>query len=427
MVPVHFCHRGCLYLLLLLGFVQKLATFAFCITDDNPQFGPSRSHKALSASRNPHQQLSTLPLTSALLRVSYDGTRFTGWSAANDSKPGLGTNSSSGRVTGRRRGRSRIEPPLRGNVRSVEGVLRKNLAKLYGNLDPQCIVVEGSSRTDKGVHARSMMAMIYGLNQTAIEKSPDGTGRNISGKRTPHPANATDSSVFLPLPMNMTKIAFALNRMLPPDIRIMGIAPIPNIPNKVVGAHSTVFHPTLSAIAKTYVYTFSVSTRLSVPDPTTRRWVWHTKTARNQAKEFDIEKANQACQMLQGTHNFSAFQGAPRGLTDKQKRLDCPRDTICTLQSVTVKKLDNEDNLHFEPASPQYILTITGDRFLYKMVRLLTGAIVEIGNGRLELDELRLALERGERSISFQCAPAHGLKLHNVDYNIRIDWQPLHN
>ena len=67
---------------------------------------------------------------------------------------------------------SKMEPRLKGYVRSVQGVLRGHLAKIYGNLDPQQIVVEGCSRTDKGVHARSMMAMIYGLHN-------DPLGRHI--------------------------------------------------------------------------------------------------------------------------------------------------------------------------------------------------------------------------------------------------------
>ena len=99
------------------------------------------------------------PITSFLLRISYDGTRFTGWSAANDdnSNGEMLISSKVRRRRRRRRGSLVALPP--GQVRSVQGVLRQNLAKLYGNVDPKRIVLDGSSRTDKGVRTKKTSAV----------------------------------------------------------------------------------------------------------------------------------------------------------------------------------------------------------------------------------------------------------------------------
>ena len=387
------------------------------------------------------------PLTSALLKISFDGRRFTGWSASNDPKPGERNVAAISKKAWKRdrlqRG-SKMEPRLKGYVRSVQGVLRGHLAKIYGNLDPQQIVVEGCSRTDKGVHARSMMAMIYGLhNDCSIARLGDTLNEGqstspVAGIGKVHPQNATDASSFLPVPMDLPKLAFALNRMLPPDIRIAGIAPIPSVESPAV------FHPSLSTVTKTYVYAFSIgscddNTRF-IPDPTARRWVWHTPT-NGGGREFqsqhglDMEKMEEACRILQGTHDFSSFQGAPRGATDRLKRQQAPKDHgVCTLESILVKELPKEDCIPSPPTSTQYVVEVVGDRFLYKMVRFLVGALVDIGlskNGSMDLESLKNDLlgnpAHQNSARSFSCAPAHGLVLHSVDYGVDIDWQLLRN
>ena len=405
------------------------------------------------------------PLTSALLKISFDGRRFTGWSSSNDPKPG-DPNYRDFSKKERRRGRIRrgsMSPAIKshdkGFVRSVQGVLRGHLAKIYGNLDPQQIVVEGCSRTDKGVHARSMMAMIYGIDAEAIAETENNTANTtvvadisvasaISGMRRPHPRSSTDASSFLPVPKDLSKMAFALNRMLPPDIRITGIAPVPDI-NNAAKLDSTiprtttrnipddVFHPSLSTVTKTYMYTFSIGNSNDIPDPTARRWVWHIPATTSQCQDqpvLDMDKVRQACSILQGTHDFSSFQGAPRGETDRLKREQAAEDSgVCTLYSIVVKELPKEYLVPSAPppTSTQYSIEIVGDRFLYKMVRFLVGALVDIGLGKndsMGLEALAKALHESEDQRLFTtCAPAHGLALHSVDYGVDIDWLPLRN
>jgi tRNA pseudouridine38-40 synthase len=323
-------------------------------------------------------------------------------------------------------------PQQRGFVRSVEGVIRENLAKIFGNVDPKRIVVEGCSRTDRGVHAQALIAQVYCLKEgvlEALEANDETIYRSIPGKRKPHPTSSTDSSYFEPMPMdgNLSRLVFALNRMRPPDVHVTGIAPTPSV------EESSPFHPSSSIVCKTYEYRISVG---GMHDPTMRRWVWH------QSDKLDIEKMKQICEVLQGTHDFSAFQGAPRGPDDKRRRLaqpSTPRAATCTLTNVDIIKEEPPiDDYYFPGVTPPiqtYKVVVTGDRFLYKMIRFLVGSLVAVGNGKLELEDVERAMETGNwnapgeanRRKQFECAPAHGLVLRHADYgdDMSIEWQPL--
>lgn len=150
-------------------------------------------------------------LTNALLHISYDGGRFTGWSAANDSKdapPEADTAATKSKLPPplihSSRKRRRREARKTGFVRSVQGVVQANIAKLYGNVDCARIVVEGCSRTDKGVHATSLVAQVYCLSRDYSEHQGEST---IPGKRLPHPRHAHDTTSFEPLPVSLQKLS----------------------------------------------------------------------------------------------------------------------------------------------------------------------------------------------------------------------------
>ncbi len=414
-----------------------------------------------SESTHTDESTTRLPLTSAILRISYDGSQFTGWSAAN------GKNDQSlqkKRKRNRRRGSveefTEAKLPT-GFVRSVEGVLKDNLAKLYGDVDPNTrMVVEGCSRTDKGVHATCMIAQVYCLkkefsipppaanNQESKDESDQHNDFVIPGKRIPHPQSPTDDSCFQALPMNgnLSRMAFSFNRMRPSDVQITGIAPSPSSSSSM--DEDEVFHASLSSKHKTYEYRLSTG---HLWDPTQRKKVWHVGSS-----QLDLESIEKACELLRGTHDFSAFRGAARGSDDKKKRLreDCTNEkssTICTLYDL---KLDvqeqQQQQQHLANAIPQdqyyfpgvdpplqnYNVVVRGDRFLYKMVRFLVGALVAVGNGKLGVGDIERAIHNGNWDIpqdqsgrrkQFECAPAHGLTLTHIDYgeNVCFDWQPL--
>ena len=378
-----------------------------------------------------------LPLTNAILRISYDGSRFTGWSAAN------GKNDQSLQQPRRRKPFHEAKLPA-GFVRSVEGILKENLAKLYGDVDPNTrIVVEGCSRTDKGVHATCMIAQVYCLKEGfSIKPTNENENHNgddntkhavISGKRTPHPKSPTDDSCFETLPMNanLSRLAFSFNRMRPSDVQITGIAPAPAMKG------SEIFHASLSSKCKTYEYRMSTG---YLADPNLRKSTWHVGSS-----NLDLEKIQEACELLRGTHDFSAFQGAARGSEDKRKRMERkknPSGLICTLYDL---RIDVQHPVHIhqdyyfpgvDPPVQNYNVVVEGDRFLYKMVRFLVGSLVAVGCGKLDIIDIERAIETGNWEIpgdaggkrrQFECAPAHGLTLTHIDYgdDISFDWQPL--
>lgn len=348
-------------------------------------------------------------LTTIVLRISYDGGRFSGWSAANDPKEDVNNGSDTDTTlefppllvnTGRKRRRRALKAAGGGAVRSVQGVVQSNLAKIYGNVDPERIVVEGCSRTDKGVHARSMIAQIYCLSQT---KDYSQAESSIPGKRLPHPRHASDDTFFEPLPMTLSKLSFCLNRMLPADIRVLAMAPTPD----VVSGNDLPFHPTLSSTNKTYCYTLSVG---PFHDPTQYRRDWHT------GEILCLNNIVEACTVFEGRHNFASFQGAARGSDDKRKRQD--QNSVCDLSHVSFTHTSSW--LQTET----YTVTVTGDRFLYKMVRFLVGALVAVGRNQLTPEDIVRVLESGNRgNMTWECAPSHGLMLHDVNYDDHIDWQ----
>lgn len=399
------------------------------------------------------------PLTSAVLQISYDGSRFNGWSAGNDhqislllaklssksiknmprdSLKGPSQDSEGRRKTRRRQPRNSYHstyyrPTSNGQIRSVQGVLMTCLSKLFGNVDPRRIIVEGSSRTDKGVHARGMVAHIYCINEEAwnhIQRlSPSSLPgesmihSSVPGKRMPHPMNMTDDTSFVPLPMPISKLTYSLNRMCPDDIRIVAIASsLSHHPPQLFPETKHIpFHATVSATSKTYQYQFSIG---PIHDPTQWRTVWHIGDDRN----WNENNVNIACNKILGTHDFTAFEGSPRSSSDKEKRADrSSNSTICTINNMSLNKIETGTWGN----TVTYTVSITGDRFLYKMVRLLIGALVAVGKQQLSIElfeDMLIHVNNGfqvrNQQNLFMCAPAHGLLLDQVHYDhTTIDWQ----
>ena len=167
-------------------------------------------------------------------------------------------------------------------------------------------------------------------------------------------------------------------------------------------------------------------------DPTMQRLVWHAGYS-----DLNLAKMERACQVLEGTHDFVAFRGAPRG--DADKRRYATQNTTCALSSVQImKQSDPMPTGYFsgiEPPLQLFKIKVTSDRFLYRMVRLIVGALVAVGQNKLQVEDIASALKTGKWDIpddtegrrhQFIRAPAHGLALHSVEYgDVQFDWQPL--
>ncbi len=225
------------------------------------------------------------------------------------------------------------------NALSIQQVLEEKLAVVLQT----SVVLFASGRTDSGVHA-------YG------QKAHFDYDGNIP----------------------VGKIAFAVNTMLPDDIRIM---------DAVVVADD--FHAQYSAKKKTYVYKMYVSRTL--------RPLKNDFSARIPYDEdrLDFEKMQKACHDLVGTHDFVGFSSTGSGI----------KTTVRTVYSATLEK-SGED----------IVFTVCGNGFLYNMVRIIVGTLAYIGVGLLPDTAVKEVLEKKERTLGGKTYPPCGLYLKDVFY-----------
>lgn len=183
------------------------------------------------------------------------------------------------------------------------------------------------------------------------------------------------------LTMNPVNWLAALNTKLPATIRIMDC--------EEAGPD---FHARFSATGKSYDYELSSA---PVLPPLEAGLAWHL------LRPLDPATLQDALAMFRGTHDFRAF-AANRG--DETHETDYTR----TLSEASLATLETG-----------YLLTFSGNGFLYRMVRLLTGAAVKAAQGYLLLDDLVALLDQPPdlpHGKSPLCAPPDGLTLQRVDY-----------
>ena len=171
------------------------------------------------------------------------------------------------------------------------------------------------------------------------------------------------------------KYAFVLNTMLPGDIRVLSSREVPSG-----------FHARFLTSGKTYTYRIWNARHASALKRNTH---WHIPVP---LKEEPIRRA---LADLPGRHDFAAFQAS--GGTAKT--------TVRTLSGADLEIRGNE-----------WILTVSGDAFLYNMVRIIAGTVMEIGLEKLSPDAFRRAFETRDRLALGMTAPAHGLELTQVRY-----------
>ena len=171
------------------------------------------------------------------------------------------------------------------------------------------------------------------------------------------------------------KFPFALNTLLPRDIRALcGRDVRPD------------FHARFDARGKRYVYRIHNAPHASA--------LWRDQTA-HVPVPLDLDAMRLALSDLFGTHDFAAFQAA--GGTAKT--------TVRTLSDASLAR-DGDD----------ISLSVRGDAFLYNMVRIIAGTLIEIGAGKRAPDAFRRALATGDRLALGATAPARGLTLMEVYY-----------
>ena len=147
------------------------------------------------------------------------------------------------------------------------------------------------------------------------------------------------------------------------------------------------FHARFDAKGKRYIYKISNASHVDI----FRRNYCYQIT-----RPLDVEKMRQAAEIIVGEHDFAAFMSM--GST--------PQDsTVRNVWSIDIAKDGTDINI-----------AVSGDGFLYNMVRIITGTLVEVGLGRRSADDVRLAIETQDRTKAGHVAPPHGLYLDEVFY-----------
>ena len=207
-----------------------------------------------------------------------------------------------------------------------------------------------------------------------------GAGRTDTGvhaiAQTAH-FNAPDG-----LSMNPYNWVPAVNTKLPASIRVMDCEQVADD-----------FHARFSATAKTYTYDLCLA---PVLPPLQAGLAWHLP------RQLDLATLEQAVEIFKGEHCFRAF---------------CAKRGNETEETSYVRNITQCDLLI---KSNGYQINFTGNGFLYKMVRLLTGAAVYAAQGRLRLDDLSLLLDQDSglaHGRAPYCAPPDGLVLDGVSYD----------
>lgn len=206
------------------------------------------------------------------------------------------------------------------------------------------IYIMGSGRTDAGVHAKRQYAHFD------VEE----------------PLDLTESLIY------------SINCMLPEDIAIHDIFPV-----------SAKTHARFSAVSRYYQYHI-----------TRQKNAFQSSLTYHFRPTLDIDRMNEACQLLLQHTNFQSFSKARANVTHFHCQLD-----------FAYWAYTNADCLTFH---------IKANRFLWGMVRTIVGTMLEIGQARMNLDQFEKIILARDRKLAGRAAPANGLYLMEVGYPVEV-------
>ncbi len=169
-----------------------------------------------------------------------------------------------------------------------------------------------------------------------------------------------------------------LNRYLPEDIRALSAERVEEN-----------FHSRLLAVSKWYRYRLWTGKKKPVFE---RKYLYQLE------QELDLQAMEQAAVLLEGCHDFRSF------CSNKKMK----KSTVRTVRNIQITQEGDE-----------LILDFYGDGFLYHMVRILVGTLIEVGEGKRRPEEMSEILQKKDRQAAGFTAPAEGLCLMNVEYGGR--------
>lgn len=198
-----------------------------------------------------------------------------------------------------------------------------------------------------------------------------GAGRTDAGVH----AEGQVASVKLPGSRPAAEVMDYLNRYLPEDIAVVGAEEADDR-----------FHARLSAKGKVYRYSIRLG---GTPDVFRRKYQYRVE------EPLDTDAMDRAAALLCGTHDFRAFCANKR----------YKKSTVRTVHAIDIAV-----------CGADMTITYHGDGFLYNMVRILTGTLIEVGQGLRKPEEMTDILSSLDRANAGKTAPAQGLTLVKVEY-----------
>ena len=252
--------------------------------------------------------------------LQYEGTRYKGWQRQESTE------------------------------HTIQGKLEGILSKMAGTP----VEIQGSGRTDAGVHALGQVANFHA-----------------------------------DIRMSEQEIMNYVNSYLPEDIAVISVKEA-----------SERFHSRLNATGKTYCYLLVQS---GIPHVFERRFAHRIE------ERLDVEAMEKAAGYLLGTHDFAAFTS-----TKKSKK-----STVRTIDEITfTREYSSVMHIMTEVQEPDLLrITYSGDGFLYHMVRILTGTLMEVGMQLRSPEEIPEILKSKNREMAGPLVPAKGLTLMEVRYS----------
>ena len=295
-------------------------------------------------------------MSNYLLTIAYDGSGFHGWQR---------------------------QP----SERTVQGHLETTFSRLF-NRD---IKLNGTSRTDAGVHAL--------------------------GQRASFVADLGIPTERLARVMNNALCGWEEGGFAMSPVRIVRAEEVPEG-----------FHARFDCKGKKYIYRINCGET----DIFRRNYVYHVNEGRGREPSrnaptaltdaethaagggvkpciLDIDAMNEAAGLLIGTHDFKSFEAA--GGTPRESTIR----TIFEAKAGAAAGIQGIGTITSWPAD-EIVFEISGDGFLYNMVRIITGTLVEVGLGKRSPDEIKTIIEAKDRAAAGHTAPPYGLYLKEVYY-----------
>lgn len=304
------------------------------------------------------------------LLVAYDGTDFCGWQKQEPpASAGPAAQDGAGPAYSPHTPLLEGAPEGRVSLRTVQGVLERVVRQVVR----EPVELIGASRTDSGVHAEGQVC--------AFTCQPlETTGPSPIADAPPAPRG-----VGWPADRGPARLCQAVNARLPDDVAVLAAAAVP-----------AGFDPVAGAVRKRYTYTIQFGPQRPLWD---RRTV-HFVRARPGALP-DTDAMRDAAAALVGTHDFAAFAAAGHG------RLS----TVRTVHACQIALLPSPRD-----AGTRLEISIEGGGFLWNMVRIIAGTLLEVGLGRRDRGSTRAALRTRDRRDAGPTLAPTGLCLRWVRY-----------